>query len=82
LKNFLRYEQFCKNLDEVNQVDGLIIGRGLAEAAWCKVVVQAYKSMDENIEQRDGRAFQTDLECLSECLTQVGIHVLWQATRD
>ncbi|KAG4418104.1 hypothetical protein IFR04_008765 [Cadophora malorum] len=71
---------FCKNLDEVNKVDGLIIGRRLAEAAWCKVVVQAYKSMDENIEQRDGRAFQTDLECLSECLTQVGIHVLWQAT--
>ena len=76
LKNFLRYEQFCKNLDEVNKAEGLIIGRRLAEAAWCKVVVQAYKFMDEDIEQREGRAFQADLECLSECLAQVGLHVL------
>ncbi|PVH71875.1 hypothetical protein DL98DRAFT_577137 [Cadophora sp. DSE1049] len=70
LKNFLRYEQFCKNLDEVNKAEGLIIGRRLAEAAWCKVVVQAYKFMDEDIEQREGRAFQADLECLSDCLAQ------------
>ncbi|KAG4435621.1 hypothetical protein IFR05_008896 [Cadophora sp. M221] len=70
LKNFLTYEQFCKNLDEVNKGEGLIIGRTLTEAAWCQVIVRAYKSMDEDIEQREGTAFQADLECLSDCLAQ------------
>ncbi|KAH6713534.1 hypothetical protein BKA61DRAFT_688555 [Leptodontidium sp. MPI-SDFR-AT-0119] len=70
LKNFLRYDQFCKNLDEVNKAEGLIIGRTLAEAAWCQVIVRAYKFMDEDIEQREGTAFQADLGCLSDCLAQ------------
>ncbi|CZS96372.1 uncharacterized protein RCO7_04927 [Rhynchosporium graminicola] len=70
LKNFLRYDQFCIDLDEANKAEHLVIGRTLTEAAWCKVVIQGYKAMDEILEQRDGATFQTDLECLSECLAQ------------
>ncbi|KAK0103689.1 hypothetical protein ONS95_005699 [Cadophora gregata] len=71
LKNFLRYDQFCDILDEAKKAERLVIGRRLAEAAWYKVVVQAYKSMDEGMEQREGHAFQANLECVSDCLARV-----------
>ncbi|KAL2069900.1 hypothetical protein VTL71DRAFT_14579 [Oculimacula yallundae] len=70
LKNFLRFDGFCKDLDEANKAEGLIIGRTLTEAAWCRAVVQAYKSMDAVLEQREGAVLQANLECLSDCLAQ------------
>lgn len=65
------YEAFSKDLDHANSSQGLIIGRSLTEAAWCKVVINAYKSMDKELKLREGEEFERNLKCLSSCLAQV-----------
>ncbi|KAI9046725.1 hypothetical protein LZ554_009463 [Drepanopeziza brunnea f. sp. 'monogermtubi'] len=67
-RSVLGFEKFCRDLDLANQSAGLVIGRTLSEAAWCKAVVQGYKTMDEDVEQREGDELLGDLECLSHCL--------------
>lgn len=73
LKNLVRFVPFCKSLDQMNQEAGLgfVVGRAPAEAAWCKAVIKAYKKMDGAKQEREGKAFWANLECLSECLRQV-----------
>jgi hypothetical protein len=72
LKNTLRFIPYCNNLDDANRKSGgSVVGRALAEAAWCKTVIKIYKRMDVAKQERDGFLFWRNLGCVNDCLRQV-----------
>lgn len=73
-KNVLRFIPFCRDLDDLHEKSsGLIVGRALAEAAWCKTVIKVYKRMDVEEQKRVGERFWNNLQCVNDCLRQLSL---------
>ncbi len=71
LRSKLGYLCFCADFQRLN--DKVSINRKLMEAAWAKVVFEAYKDMDTKDKEREEPKFMTNLEDLSHCLFQVNV---------
>ena len=74
LKKDPGYLNFCKEVHEINKSNnGFVMGRSLAEAAWCEVLLKRLVDIYEYAEdrQRLKMVLMPNMECLSACLLQV-----------
>jgi hypothetical protein len=69
--NQLRFAKFCEDTDVANKDAGIVIGRPLMEAAWGKLVINAFKIIHLEQERGNELISQATLSQLIECFSQV-----------
>ena len=67
----LRFAKFCEDTDVANKDAEIVIGRPLMEAAWGKLVINAFKIIHLEQERGNESIWQMTLSQLIECFSQV-----------